>query len=95
VGSVHGRSWYGGNRAGDDASTDFPTLHTIAALEPRVQTCALISTPYLFRFTEQQDATPVAVALAAQGFRCAGVKHDLLTPRFFQALRAHGLRVGV
>jgi glycerophosphoryl diester phosphodiesterase len=76
-------------------SFDFPTLQTVTALEPRVQTCALISTPYLFRFPARQDVTPVATALAAQGFRCAGVKHNLLTPRLFQALRAHDLGVGV
>jgi glycerophosphoryl diester phosphodiesterase len=76
-------------------SFDFPTLHTITALEPRVQTCALISAPYPFRFTAQQAATPVAAALAAQGFRCVGVQHHLLTPHLFQALRTQGLRVGV
>jgi glycerophosphoryl diester phosphodiesterase len=76
-------------------SFDFPTLHTITALEPRLQTCALLSTSYLLRFTAQQDATPVAAALAAQGFRCVGVKHNVLTPRLFQALHAQGLRVGV
>jgi glycerophosphoryl diester phosphodiesterase len=76
-------------------SFDFPALHTITALEPRVQTCALISTLHMPHFAGPQKATPVAAALAAEGFGAVGVKHRLLTPRFLQALRAHDLRVGV
>jgi glycerophosphoryl diester phosphodiesterase len=76
-------------------SFDFPTLHTITALEPRVQTCALISTPHVSCGAGQQKAMPVAAALAAQDFRAVGVKHRLLTARLLQALRAHDLHVGV
>jgi glycerophosphoryl diester phosphodiesterase len=76
-------------------SFDFPTLQTVTALEPRLATCALISSAYLARFDVRRDAAPVVDDLVTQGFRCVGVKHTWLTMPFLQALRARDFRVGV
>jgi glycerophosphoryl diester phosphodiesterase len=76
-------------------SFDFPTLLEIKALEPAVQTCALVSSSYLSRFDVRRHATPVVADLAAHGFRCVGVKHTWLTEALLRALRAHDFRVGV
>ncbi len=76
-------------------SFDFPTLQEIKALEPQIETCALISSKYLSRFDVRQDATPVAEDLAAQGFRCVGVNQKWMTDALVSALRTHGFRMGV
>ena len=76
-------------------SFDFPTLQEITALEPRLQTCALVSSAYLSRFGLRRNAAAVVDRLAAQGFRCVGVKHTWMTSRFLQALRAQDFRLGV
>jgi glycerophosphoryl diester phosphodiesterase len=76
-------------------SFDFPTLQDIRALDPRLATCALISASYLSRFDVRRDATSAVDDLIAQGFRCVGIRHTLLTEVFYKTLRAHGFRVGV
>lgn len=76
-------------------SFDFPTLHDIVALEPRLRTCALFSTSYLSRFGVWRDDAEVAEDLASQGFNCVGAKHSTMTEGLFQALRARDLQVGV
>lgn len=76
-------------------SFDFPTLHDITALEPRLRTCALFSTPYLTRFGVGRDDDEVAEDIASQGFRCVGANHTTMTERLFQAFRARGIQVGV
>jgi glycerophosphoryl diester phosphodiesterase len=76
-------------------SFDFSTLQKITALEPKMQTCALISTRYLSRFDVRQDAASVAADLSAHGFNCVGIKHTKLTTPLMRTLRAHGFRVGV
>jgi glycerophosphoryl diester phosphodiesterase len=76
-------------------SFDFPTLQAIKTLEPRIATCALISSAYLARFDVQRDATPVVDDLVTHGFHCVGVKHTWLTAPFLQALRARDFCVGV
>jgi glycerophosphoryl diester phosphodiesterase len=74
-------------------SFDFPTLHTITALEPRLATGALISA--LPGSHRERHATRAAAALAGQGFRYVGAKYTGMTAAFAQALRAHDLRPGV
>lgn len=76
-------------------SFDFPTLHDITALEPRLRTCALFSTSYLSRFGIWRDAAEVAADIASQGFRCVGAKYTTMTERLFQAFRARDIQVGV
>jgi glycerophosphoryl diester phosphodiesterase len=76
-------------------SFDFPTLQAIKALEPRIATCALLSSAYLRHFDLRRDATPVVDDLASHGFRCVGVKHTWLTEPFFHALRQRHFQVGV
>ncbi|MGQ4810569.1 Glycerophosphodiester phosphodiesterase [Candidatus Entotheonellaceae bacterium PAL068K] len=77
-------------------SFDFPTLQELKALQPNLQICALISTPYLRRLNNVRwDAAPVLDDLAAHGFDCVGVKHTWLTQPLLNALRAGGFRVGV
>jgi glycerophosphoryl diester phosphodiesterase len=76
-------------------SFDFPTLHEITALEPRLRTCALFSTAYLSRFGVRRDATKVAADIASRGFRCVGVKYTLMTEGLFQAFQARDVQVGV
>lgn len=82
----------------DDAvviSFDFPTLHAIAALEPRLRTCALFSTSYVLRFGVWRGAAEVAEDIASQGFRCIGAKYTTMTEGLLQAFRARGIQVGV
>lgn len=82
----------------DDAaviSFDFPTLQDIKALEPRLQTCALISSRYLKRFNAWWKPASVVDDLATHGFDCVGVKHSRMTRQLFEALRASGFQVGV
>ncbi len=74
---------------------DFAILHEMTTLDPRVQTCALLADAFLRRFGRRRDNDVVAEELAAQGFRCVGVKHALMTPDFLRALRARAFRVGV
>jgi glycerophosphoryl diester phosphodiesterase len=74
---------------------DIAVLREITALEPRVQTCALLGNAFLRRFGLRRDHDAVAEELAAQGFRCVGVKHTLMTPDLLRALRARAFRVGV
>ena len=74
---------------------DFAVLHEIVALEPRVQTCALLADAFLRRFGLRRNNAAVAEELAAQGFGCVGVKHTLMTPDLLRALRARAFRVGV
>lgn len=76
-------------------SFDFPTLHDITALEPRLRTCALFSTSYLSRFGVRRDDAEVAEDIASRGFCCVGVKHTAMTEGLFQAFRARGIQVGV
>lgn len=76
-------------------SFDFPTLHDITALEPRLQTCALFSTSYLSRFGAWRDNAEVVQDIASQGFRCVGAKHTTMTEALFQAFRARDIEVGV
>ena len=74
-------------------SFDFPTLHAINALEPRLSTGALISTcPGSHR---KRDAARAAEALAGQGFCYVGAKYTCMTAVFAQALHARDLRPGV
>ena len=76
-------------------SFDFPTLHDIAALEPRLPTCALFSTSYVSRLGVRRADAEVAQDIASQGFRCVGAKYDTMTQGLFQAFRARGIQVGV
>ena len=76
-------------------SFDFPTLHDIAALEPRLPTCALFSTSYVSRFGRRRADAEVAQDIASQGFRCVGAKYDTMTEGLFQAFRTRGIQVGV
>ncbi|ETX03700.1 MAG: hypothetical protein ETSY2_32785 [Candidatus Entotheonella gemina] len=76
-------------------SFNFPTLHDITALEPRLQTCALFSTSYLSRFGVWRDDAEVAEDIASRGFRCVGAKHTTMTEGLFQAFRARDIQVGV
>jgi glycerophosphoryl diester phosphodiesterase len=76
-------------------SFDFPTLQDVKALEPRIATCALLSSTYLCRFDIRREAMLVVDDLAMQGFRCVGVQHTLLTEALFRALRQRDFGVGV
>jgi glycerophosphoryl diester phosphodiesterase len=76
-------------------SFDFPTLHDIAALEPRLPTCALFSTSYVSRFGVRRADAEVAQNIASQGFRCVGAKYDTMTEGLFQAFQTRGIQVGV
>jgi glycerophosphoryl diester phosphodiesterase len=76
-------------------SFDFPTLRDVQALEPRITTCALLSSAYLCRFDVQRQAMLVVDDLAMQGFRCVGIRHTLLTEALFRALRQRDFGVGV
>lgn len=76
-------------------SFDFPTLHDITTLEPRLRTCALFSTSYLSRFGVWRDDAEVAEDIASRGFRCVGAKHTTMTEKLFQAFRARDIQVGV
>ena len=76
-------------------SFDFPTLHDMTALEPRLRTCALFSTSYLSRFGIWRDDAEVAEDIASQGFRCVGAKHTTMTEGLFQAFQARDIQVGV
>jgi glycerophosphoryl diester phosphodiesterase len=75
-------------------SFDFPTLHEITALEPRLQTAALFSIEYLSQFGVVRDEAVVA-ALKAQGFCRVGANHRYMTPSLYRTLRQHGFDVGV
>jgi glycerophosphoryl diester phosphodiesterase len=74
-------------------SFDFPTLRTIAELEPRLQRCALIGRAYLASIGK---AGPQAVAddIAALAVQYVGVREDNLSQPLYNALRAKGLRIG-
>jgi glycerophosphoryl diester phosphodiesterase len=76
-------------------SFDFPTLQDITALEPRLATCALLSSAYLSHFDVGREAMSVVHDLVRQGFRCVGIQHTLLTEPLLQALRQCDFRVGV
>ena len=76
-------------------SFDFPTLRDIAALEPRLQTCALFSTSYVSRLGMRRDDAKVAADIASQGFCCVGAKYDTMTEGLFRAFQARGVQVGV
>ena len=75
-------------------SFDFPTLHEITALEPRLQTAALFSREYLSQFGVVRDEAVVA-ALQAEGFCRVGANHRYMTPSLYHTLRKHGFSVGV
>ncbi len=74
-------------------SFDFPTLRTIAGLEPRLQRCALIGRAYLAGIGK---AGPTAVAddIAALAVEYVGVREDNLSQPLYDALRGRGLRIG-
>lgn len=74
-------------------SFDFPTLLTIAGLEPRLQRCALIGRAYLAGIGK---AGPSAVAeeMAALSVDYVGVREDSLSKPLYDALRNKGLRIG-
>lgn len=74
-------------------SFDFPTLQTIAGLEPRLQRCALIGRAYLAGIGK---AGPAAVAeeIAALSVEYVGVREDSLSKPLYDALRSKGLRIG-
>lgn len=75
-------------------SFDFPILHEITALEPRLPTAALFSIEYLSQFGVGRDEAVVA-ALQAQGFCRVGANHRYMTPSLYHTLRQHGFSVGV
>ncbi len=74
-------------------SFDFPSLSSIAEIEPGLRTCALIGQQYLAAFGV---AGPGAVAddIAALGADCAGVSEKYLGKPLYDALRSKGLGVG-
>ena len=81
----------------DDAvilSFDFPTLETIMIVEPRLRTCALISTGYLRQIGREGPAA-VAAAMSAAGVDFVGVERTWLSAPLYRELRASGLGVGV
>jgi glycerophosphoryl diester phosphodiesterase len=74
-------------------SFDFPSLRTIAEIEPGLRTCALAGQQYLAAFgVAGPDA--VADAIAALGVDCAGVSEKFLGKLLYNALRGKGLGVG-
>jgi glycerophosphoryl diester phosphodiesterase len=74
-------------------SFDFPTLHAITALEPRLSTGALISARPGSHL--ERDVARAAEALAGHGFCYVGAKYACMTTAFARALRARDLRPGV
>jgi glycerophosphoryl diester phosphodiesterase len=81
----------------DDAvilSFDFPTLTSVKALEPRLRTCALISTAYLQK-VGKRGPTAVAGEMTALGVTSVGVEKTWLLEPLYKELRSRGLGVGV
>jgi glycerophosphoryl diester phosphodiesterase len=74
-------------------SFNFPTLHTIAELEPRLQRCALIGRAYLAG-VGKAGPTAVAEEIAALSVEYVGVREDSLGRPLYDALRSKGLRIG-
>jgi glycerophosphoryl diester phosphodiesterase len=72
---------------------DFPTLRTIAELEPRLQRCALIGRAYLASIGKAGPAV-VAEEIAALSVEYVGVREDSLSRPLYDALRGKGLRIG-
>lgn len=75
-------------------SFDFPTLQKIKEIEPRLKTCALISTAYL-QGVGRGGPEKVAEEMAALGVEYVGVNHTWLSDALLAALTARGLQVGV
>jgi len=75
-------------------SFDFPTLQEIKEIEPRLKTCALISTAYLQGIGRGGPAK-VADEMDALDVEYVGVKDTWLSDPLLFALTARGLQVGV
>lgn len=75
-------------------SFDFPTLQEVKRIEPRLKTCALISTAYL-QSIGRGGPEKVADEITGLGVEYVGVKDSLLTNALFSALTVRGLQVGV
>lgn len=74
-------------------SFDFPTLRTIARLEPGLRTCALVGKDY-FKSAAATPPDQIARSLAALGVTSVGVREQNLAPGLYEALRRAGLGVG-
>lgn len=75
-------------------SFDFPTLVEVKRIEPRLKTCALISTAYL-QSVGRGGPDKVAEEVAALGVEYVGVNATWLTEALMAALKARNLQVGV
>lgn len=75
-------------------SFDFPTLQAVEALEPRLRTCALISTAYL-KTVGNRGPAAAADEIAALGVDYAGVDRRWLSDALYRELRGRKLGVGV
>jgi len=74
-------------------SFDFPTLTTVAGLEPGLRTCALVGKDY-FKAAAAIPPGQIARSLAALGVDGVGVREQDLAPGLYEALRHAGLGVG-
>lgn len=75
-------------------SFDFPTVREVKRIEPRLRTCALISTTHLSSIGRLEPAR-IADEIVGLGAEYVGVNHAGLTETLFAALTGRGLRVGV
>ncbi len=74
-------------------SFDFPTVREIKALEPRLKTCALASTPY-FASVGTRGLAAVAEEMKALGVDYMGVEKSYLTEKLLAELRKQGIGGG-
>ena len=72
---------------------DFPTLTTVARLEPGLRACALVGKDY-FRAAALASSDAIARSLAELGVNSVGVREQNLDRELYVALRRAGLGVG-